>query len=105
LYAIIETAGFQFRVEPEMKLSVPRMEADEESTVRFDRVLLVSGDDGQVSVGTPLVENAYVEASILRHFRGDKVEVFKRKRRKGYIKKTGHRQDLTEVIIRSISGS
>jgi large subunit ribosomal protein L21 len=105
LYAIIETGGFQFRVEPEMKLSVPRMEAEEESNVRFDRVLLVSGDDGHVSVGTPLVENAFVEASVLRHFRGDKVEVFRRKRRKGFIKKTGHRQDLTEVLIRSISGS
>jgi large subunit ribosomal protein L21 len=104
VYAIIETGGFQFRVEPDMKLSVPRMDAEEEATVRFDQVLLVSGDDGSVSVGTPLVENAFVEASVVRHFRGDKVEVFKRKRRKGYMRKTGHRQDLTEVLIQSING-
>jgi large subunit ribosomal protein L21 len=104
LYAIIETGGFQFRVEPDMKLSIPRMDADEEATVRFDSVLLVSGDDGKVSVGAPLVENAYVEASVIRHYRGDKIQVFKRKRRKGYMRKTGHRQDLTEVHIQTING-
>ena len=104
MYAIIETGGFQFRVEPDMKLSVPRMDAEEDSTVRFDSVLLVSGDDGKVSVGAPLVENAFVEASVVRHFRGDKIQVFKRKRRKGYMRKTGHRQELTEVLIQSING-
>ena len=104
MYAIIETGGFQFRVEPEMKLTVPRMDAEEESTVRFDQVLLFSGKDGKVNVGTPLVQDAWVEASVLRHFRGDKVEIFKRKRRKGYMKKTGHRQDYTEVLIQSING-
>ena len=105
MYAIIETGGFQFRVEQDMKLSIPRMDADEESSVRFDQVLLISGDDGEVSVGTPHVENAWVEASVLRHFRGDKIQVFKRKRRKGYMKMTGHRQELTEVLIQSINGS
>ncbi len=104
MYAIIEAGGFQFHVEPEMKLTVPRMDADEESTIRFDRVLLISGEDGKVNIGAPLVEDAWVEASVLRHFRGKKVEVFKRKRRKGYMKKTGHRQDYTEVLIQSING-
>jgi len=88
LYAIIETGGFQFKVEPGMKLNVPRIESGEGDSINLDRVLLV-GDGDDVEVGTPMIAGASVEAEVLEHGRGKKIIVFKRKRRKGYEKNTG----------------
>jgi len=98
VYAIVETGGLQFRVEPGMKLNVPLMAAPEGSSVTLDRVLLLADDDG-VSVGAPIVDGAVIEAQVLEHGRGDKVVVYKRKRRKGYEKKMGHRQDYTRIEV------
>ena len=101
MYAIVETGGFQFKVEPGMKLNVPRMEKEEGDTVELDRVLLVAdGDD--VEVGAPLVEGAIVKAEVLQHGRGKKITVYKRKRRKGYERTKGHRQDYSRIEIKSI---
>lgn len=103
MYAIVEIGGKQFKVEEDARLFIPRMkEVDEGDTVTFDRVLLVSGDDG-VTVGTPTVSGADVTATILGHVKGDKVIVFKKKRRKHYRVKRGHRQPYTHVEIESLS--
>lgn len=101
MYAVIETGGLQYRVEPGMKLAVPKLESDEGATLSFDRVLMVSGASG-VRIGTPVVSGAAVEARVMSQFRGPKIEVFHRKRRKGYEKKTGHRQQYTLVEITDI---
>ena len=102
MYAIIETGGFQFRVEPGMKLNVPRIPSEEGDSIVIDRVLLV-GEGDDVAVGTPLVEKSTVEAEVLEYGRGKKITVYKRKRRKGYEKKQGHRQDYTRIEIKSIN--
>lgn len=102
MYAIIETGGLQFRVEPGMKLNVPKINSEEGSTVKLDRVLLIA-EDSDVEVGTPVVDNASVEANILEHGRGGKIIVYKRKRRKGYEKTQGHRQDYTRIEITAIN--
>jgi large subunit ribosomal protein L21 len=102
LYAIVETGGFQFRMEPGMKLNVPRIASGEGDKIKLERILLY-GDGDVVEVGTPLVENASVEATVLEHGRGKKLTVFKRKKRKGYEKTQGHRQDYTRIEIKSIS--
>lgn len=104
LYAIIETGGLQFRVEPGLRLTVPRLQAEEGGDFVFDRVLLFSSEDGVV-VGRPSIDAASVVARVLRHLRGPKIAVYHRKRRKGHEKRTGHRQDLTEVEISAIKGS
>jgi large subunit ribosomal protein L21 len=104
LYAIIETGGLQFRVEPGMKLTVPRLQGEEGSKISFDKVLMVGGE-GEPKVGTPLLAKTSVEAELVRHLRGQKLEIFHRKRRKGYEKKTGHRQELSEIRITGITGS
>lgn len=104
MYAIIETGGLQFRVEPGLRLAVPRLKAEEGGSVVFDRVLLFSSDGGVV-VGKPAIDAASVNATVLKHIRGPKIEVYRRKRRKGHEKKTGHRQELTEVEITTIRGS
>jgi large subunit ribosomal protein L21 len=101
VYAVIETGGLQFRVEPGMELTVPRLQADEGSDYSFDRILLLSDQDG-VEVGKPVVSGAKVLASVAGHERGPKIEVFKRKRRKGYERKTGHRQELTRILVKEI---
>ncbi|MFO8183889.1 MAG: 50S ribosomal protein L21 [Candidatus Aegiribacteria sp.] len=101
MYAIVETGGLQFRVEPGMKLNVPRLASDEGESVNLERVLLLEdGDD--VQVGSPLVEGASVKAEVLEHGRGGKITVYKRKRRKGYERTRGHRQDYTRIEIKSI---
>lgn len=101
MYAIVETGGLQFRVEPGMKLNVPRLASDEGESVSLERVLLLEdGDD--VQVGSPLVEGASVKAEVLEHGRGGKITVYKRKRRKGYERTRGHRQDYTRIEIKSI---
>jgi large subunit ribosomal protein L21 len=102
MYAIVEIAGQQFKVEQDQKIFVHRLAEKEGSSITFDKVLLT--DDGKkVNVGTPIVLGASVQAKVLAHMRGDKVLVFKKKRRKGYQKLNGHRQDLTQIEIEGIS--
>ena len=101
MYAIVEIAGRQFKVEKGRKLYVYRLQGDEGSSVSFDKVLLTD-NDGQVKVGTPVVEGAVVNATILKHLKDDKVIVFKKRRRKGYQVKNGHRQYLTQIQIDEI---
>lgn len=101
MYVIVEIAGQQFKAEKGRKLYVHRLQGDEGSSVSFDRVLLTD-NDGQVKVGTPVVEGSKVNAKILRHLKDDKVIVFKKKRRKGYKVKNGHRQYLSQILIEDI---
>jgi large subunit ribosomal protein L21 len=102
MYAIIRTAGFQYRAEPGKTIRIPSLDADEGSTITFDEVLL--GSDGStIQAGTPLVEGARVTAEVVRHGRGKKLVIFKHKRRKNYRRKQGHRQGFTEVRINDIS--
>lgn len=101
MYAIVEIAGKQFKVKQDQKIYVHRLSGEEGSKVEFSNILLVDRD-GSVTVGTPMVDGASVKASILAHVRGDKVKVFKKKRRKGYQKETGHRQNFTQVKIDAI---
>ena len=102
MYAIVEIAGKQFRVEKDAKMYVPRLKDEVGDSVTFDRVLLVSGDSG-VTVGQPSVKGATVAATVLGHVKGDKVIVFKKKRRKGYRVKNGHRQPYTQIKIGALS--
>ncbi len=101
MYAIVEIAGKQYKVEESKYLFVDKLEGDAETKVVFDKVLLV--DNGTVSVGAPVVAGAKVSAKILDQVKGDKVIVFKKKRRKGYKRKNGHRQEYTKVLIEKIS--
>ena len=101
MYAIVEIAGQQFKVEKGRKLYVHRLAGDGGSSLSFDKILLTD-NDGQVKVGTPVVEGAAVSATILKHLKDDKVIVFKKKRRKGYQVKNGHRQCLTQIQIDEI---
>jgi len=102
MYAIVEIAGQQFKVEKDQKVFVHRLAQEEGVQIDFDKVLLVD-EDGKVKVGTPVVKGAKVSAKVLAHVRGDKVKVFKKKRRKGYQKLNGHRQDLTQIQIEEIT--
>ena len=102
MYAIVDIAGQQFKVEKESKIFVHRLSADEGASLSFEKVLLVD-NDGVIKVGAPYVEGAVVKATVLEHLKGKKVIVFKKKRRKGYQKETGHRQDLTQVKIEAIN--
>ena len=101
MYAIVDISGKQFKVQQDTKLYVPRQKADVGDTLTFDRVLLVSGDD--VQVGAPTVSGASVTAKVLGHVQGDKVIVFKKKRRKGYRVKNGHRQPYTQISIDALN--
>lgn len=101
MYAIVDIAGQQFKVSEGQQIFVHRLEAEEGSNVSFDKVLMIDDKD-QVSVGTPMVDGANVEARVLEHLKGDKVIVFKKKRRKGYQKQNGHRQYLSKIVIESI---
>jgi len=102
MYAVVEIQGSQFKVEKDQKLFVNRLDAKEGSKVSFDNVLLV--DDGKkVQVGKPNLSGKSVEAKVIAHKKDDKVIVFKKKRRKGYKVKNGHRQAITEIIIQGIS--
>jgi large subunit ribosomal protein L21 len=103
MYAIVEIAGQQFKVEKNKKVFVHRLAAEEGSSVDFGKVLLLE-NEGNISVGTPLVEGAKVTAKILEHTKGDKVIIFKKKRRKSYQKMNGHRQSFTQVLIEEIVG-
>lgn len=99
MYALFRTGGKQFRAEPGRRLLVPVLAAEPGETVTFEEVLLTGDDDDAVSVGAPLVGGASVRAEVLRHGKDRKVIVFKRKRRKGYRKKQGHRQGFTEIRV------
>jgi large subunit ribosomal protein L21 len=101
MFAIVTIAGQQFKVEEGQELFVHRLEASEGDAVSFDQVLLID-NDGKVEVGTPVLK-ASVKATVLEHLKGDKVIVFKKKRRKGYRKKNGHRQYLTKIKVDSIA--
>jgi large subunit ribosomal protein L21 len=102
MYAIVDIAGFQFNVAPGKKLYVHRLAGEENDKVRFSNVFLTD-NDGDITVGTPIIGGAEVTATILQHVKGDKVIVFKKKRRKGYKKKNGHRQLLTQIQIDEIT--
>ncbi|APG65593.1 50S ribosomal protein L21 [Tenacibaculum todarodis] len=104
MYAIVEIAGQQFKVAKDQKVYVHRLQEAEGSKVTFDNVMLIE-DKGGVTIGAPAIEGAAVTAKILGHLKGDKVIVFKKKRRKGYKKKNGHRQYLSEIQIESIAAS
>jgi large subunit ribosomal protein L21 len=101
MYAIVDIAGQQFKVEKDKKIYVHRLEQEEGSEVEFDQVLLIENDD-KVLVGEPVLKGALVTARVLSHMKGDKVLIFKKKRRKGYQKLTGHRQSLTQIQIQDI---
>lgn len=102
MYAIVEIAGQQHKVMQDQVIFVHRLEGEEGSEVKFDNVLLLD-NDGTVTLGQPNVTGAVVTAKILSHLRGDKVLIFKKKRRKGYQKQSGHRQYLTRVQINAIN--
>ena len=104
MYAIVEIAGQQFKVSKDLKVYVHRLSNEEGSKVSFDKVFLLD-DNGTITLGAPAIEGASVEAKVLQHLKGDKVIVFKKKRRKGYKKRNGHRQYLTQIVIEGISTS
>lgn len=101
MYAVVEIGGHQHKVAKGDVIYVNRLQADENKSVTFDRVLMIGGKD--VKIGTPAVKDAKVKAKVVSHLRDDKIIVFKKKRRKGYRKKQGHRQDLTQLQIETIS--
>ena len=101
MYAIVNIAGQQFKVAKDQYLFVHRLQGDEGASIEFDNVLLAE-ENGNIKVGTPTLSGAKVSATILSHLKGDKVIVFKKKRRKGYKKKNGHRQQFTKISITGI---
>ncbi len=103
MYAIVEIAGQQFKVEEGKKIFVHRLESEEGKTLEFDQVLLID-NDSKITIGEPVIKDAFVEGKVIDHVRGDKVIVFKKKRKKGYRVKNGHRQNFTQVEIVSING-
>ncbi len=103
MFAIVTIAGQQFKVEEGQELFVHQLEATEGDNVSFDQVLLVAKDDRNVTIGKPILQAAKVKATVLGHQKGDKVVVFKKKRRKGYKVKNGHRQAFTKIKIDSIA--
>jgi large subunit ribosomal protein L21 len=102
MYAIVDIAGQQFKVEKDQTVFVHRLENKEGDKVKFENVLLVD-NNGSVKVGAPTVSGASVSAKVLSHLKGDKVIVFKKKRRKGYQKSNGHRQQFTKIVIEGIN--
>jgi large subunit ribosomal protein L21 len=101
MFAIVDIAGQQFKVAKDQKVFVHRLDAKTGDKVSFDQVFMMADGD-KVTVGAPAVANASVEAKVVRHLKDDKVIVFKKKRRKGYRVKNGHRQSLTEIVIESV---
>ena len=102
MYAVIKTGGKQYRVEPGAKLRVETLEAEAGASIQLDQVLMI-GDGDKVAVGTPLLAGASVKATVVSHGRGEKIRIFKMRRRKHYQKRMGHRQNYTELLIDSIS--
>jgi large subunit ribosomal protein L21 len=101
MFAIVDIAGKQFKVEKDMKVFVNRLKAEEGSDVEFDKVMLID-NDGKVKVGKPIIKNAKVTAKVLAHLKGDKVKIFKKKRRKGYQIENGFRHSYTQIQINDI---
>lgn len=101
MYAIVDVAGQQFKVEKDQKIYVHRLEGDEGDVVEFDQVLLIEDGD-KILIGEPTIEGALVSGKIISHLKGDKVKVFKKKRRKGYQVLKGHRQYLSQILIENI---
>jgi large subunit ribosomal protein L21 len=101
MYAIVEIAGQQFKVQKDQKIFVHRLDAEEGKKINFDKVLLVD-NGGKVTLGAPAIEGAKITATVDSHVKGDKVIVFKKKRRKGYKKRNGHRQQFTALTINDI---
>jgi large subunit ribosomal protein L21 len=101
MYAIVEIAGQQFKVEKDQKIFVNRLKTEEGEQVEFAKVLLLD-KDGEIVVGAPTIEGAKVSATVISHLRADKIKVFKKKRRKGYRKLNGHRQNLSQIQIQEI---
>ena len=101
MYVIVDIQGQQFKVQKDQKLFVHRIDANEGDSVEFDKVLLIE-NDRDITIGSPTVEGAKVVVEILSHVKGDKVLVFKKKRRKGYRKLNGHRQQFSRVIVKDI---
>ena len=101
MYAIVDIAGQQFKVEKDQKVFVHRQEGEAGAELSFEKVLLVD-KDGKVTIGKPEIKNAKVTAKILEHVKGDKVIIFKKNRRKGYKLKKGHRQQFTQIQIEEI---
>ena len=101
MYAIVEIAGKQFKVEKNKFIYAPLIDAEVGTSLKFSQVLLIE-NNGKVKVGTPSVKNAKVSGEVLEHVRGEKVIVFKKKRRKGYRTKNGHRQQFTKILIEDI---
>ncbi len=104
MYAIVEIAGHQYKVQKDQQIFVNRLKDDEGAKVQFDEVLLID-NGGKITVGAPVIKGAAVTAKVERHLKGDKVIVFKKKRRKGYKKKNGFRPYLTEIKIEGINAS
>jgi large subunit ribosomal protein L21 len=102
MYAIVDIAGQQFKVEKDKKIFVNRLKAEQGASLSFDKVLLID-EDGKIKIGSPYVAGASVKAKVLEHLKGDKVIVFKKIRRKGFDKKNGHRQYLTQILIEEIA--
>jgi large subunit ribosomal protein L21 len=101
MYAIVNIAGKQFKVTKDQQIFAPRLKGESGDKVEFDKVLLVD-NDGKINVGSPIIKGAVVSGKIVEHLKGDKVIVFKKKRRKGYKVKNGHRQQFTKLIIEDI---
>ena len=103
MYAVFQTGGKQFRAEAGARLRIPSLDVEEGASVTFDQVLLAGDGQDDVRVGTPTVKGAAVKAEVLRHGRGEKQIVFKRKRRKGYRRKQGHKQGFTEIRVEKVA--
>ena len=102
MFAIVEIAGLQYKVEQDQKLFVHRLKGDKGAKVSLDKILLTV--NGTTTIGAPAVSGITVDAEIINHLKADKVIIFKKKRRKGYEKKNGHRQSLTQIVITGITG-
>ena len=101
MYAIVNILGKQYKVRENQRILVDKIDSVEGKTIEFDKIYLI--DEGQkISIGTPIVENSLVSAEVLGHQKGDKIIVFKKKRRKGYAVKNGHRQHYTQLLIKKI---
>ncbi|GMV04213.1 MAG: 50S ribosomal protein L21 [Gemmatimonadota bacterium] len=103
MYAVFETGGKQFRAEPGARIRIPTLQAEPGEKVTFDQVLLAGAEGDNVHVGTPVVDGAKVTAEVIRHARTPKIIVYKRKRRKNYRRKQGHRQGFTEIRIDEVA--
>lgn len=102
MYAIVDIAGKQFKVSKDQSIFAPLMDGEAGAKVSFDKVMLTD-NDGKVKIGSPTIKGAKVSGKIIEHVKGDKVIVFKKKRRKGYKVKNGHRQNFTKILIEKIA--